>query len=174
MLRQFIFCAATLCSMHSFALDSDRNQPISLVADRATYNDKTGVTTYSGNVVIQQGTLKLQSASIVAQLNKDKQISAVTATGAPAKFQQQQEGKKGLTRGEAQKITYNAESGIITLLGNAYIYQDGASFRGNTLKYSMNKGDIEAAGSSGGGTGNKRIEIIIPPSATKSFPGARD
>ena len=36
-----------LSSTASFALPSDRNQQLSLVADRATYNDKSGVTTYT-------------------------------------------------------------------------------------------------------------------------------
>ncbi|EPR80678.1 LptA, protein essential for LPS transport across the periplasm [Acinetobacter gerneri DSM 14967 = CIP 107464 = MTCC 9824] len=164
--------------MSAFALQSDRNQPISLVADRATYNDKTGVTTYSGNVIIEQGTMKLQAANIVANLNKNRQMSVVTATGSPAKFQQQVDSDKGVAKGEASKIVYNAETGIITLIGNAYLYQNGASIRSSTLKYSMNKGDIEASGSSnstsGSGSSSGRVQIIIPPSSSKSFPGARD
>ena len=167
--------AVALSSVSSFALPSDRNQQLSLVADRATYNDKTGVTTYTGNVVIEQGTMKLQAASIVAQLNKNKQISTITATGGPAKFQQQVDTAKGVARGEAQKIIYNAETGIINLIGNAYLYQDGASIRSSSLKYSMNKGDIEASGSSNStGSAKGRVQIIIPPNSTKSFPGARD
>ncbi|WP_291368847.1 lipopolysaccharide transport periplasmic protein LptA, partial [Acinetobacter sp. UBA5934] len=85
-----------------FAIPSDRNQPISLVADRATYNEKTGVTTYTGNVIIEQGTMKLQANSIVANLNSQKQISSITATGGPARFQQQTEVNKGLAKGQAQ------------------------------------------------------------------------
>ena len=162
-------------SVSAFALQSDRNQAISLLADRATYNDKTGVTTYSGNVVIEQGSMKVYAASIVAQLNKNKQISTITATGRPSKFQQQLESNKGVARGEAQKIIYNAETGILNLIGNAYLYQDGASIRSSTLKYSMNKGDIEASGGvSGTGSSKGRVQIIIPPSTQKTFPGARD
>lgn len=153
----------------SFALPSDRNQQLSLVADRATYNDKSGVTTYTGNVVIEQGTMKLQADSLVANLNSKKEIQTITAKGRPAKFQQQMDANKGLARGEAQNIVYNADTGIITLTGNAYLYQDGSSIRGNSLKYSMNKGDVEAQGSS-----SNRVQIIIPPSSSKSFPGARD
>lgn len=175
-LKQSLWLAGLLCvSASSFALPSDRNQPISLLADRATYNEKTGVTTYSGNVVIEQGTMKLQAASIVAQLNKSKQISTITATGSPAKFQQQVDTAKGVARGEAQKIIYDAETGLINLIGNAYLYQDGASIRSGTLKYSMNKGDIEANGGAGStGTPKSRVQIIIPPNGSKSFPGARD
>ncbi|WP_370692252.1 lipopolysaccharide transport periplasmic protein LptA [Moraxella sp. ZY210820] len=152
-----------------FAIPSDRNQQITLSADRATYNDKTGVTTYSGNVVIQQGTLKVQADSIVAHLNAKREISSITATGRPAKFQQQIHVEKGIAQGQAQKIVYNASTGIITLSGGAYLNQDGAIMRAETLRYSMNKGDVEATGSKSG-----RVQLVIPPSSQKSFPGARD
>ena len=158
----------------TFALPSDRNQQITLLADRATFNEKTGVTTYTGNVVIEQGTMKLQANSIVANLNARKEISTITANGSPARFQQQVDAKKGLAKGQAQKIVYNAETGIITLSGGASLEQDGASIRGATLRYSMNKGDIEAVGGSSEGTNSGRVKIVIPPSSAKSFPGARD
>lgn len=176
-LKKAIGTVSLMClSTSVFALPSDRSQPISLVADKATYSERSGVTTYTGNVIIEQGTMKLQAASLVAQLNKNKQISTITANGSPAKFQQQLESNRGIARGEAQKIVYNAETGIINLIGNAYLYQDGASIRSSTLKYSMNKGDIEASGTSSDSTGSSkgRVQIIIPPSATKTFPGARD
>lgn len=169
-LKQIVCVTAlALTSVTSFALPSDRNQQLSLVADRATYNDKTGITTYTGNVVIEQGTMKLQADSIVATLSAKKEIQTITAKGQLAKFQQQIDSNKGLARGEAQTIVYNAETGILTLTGKAYLYQDGSSIRGNSLKYSMNKGDVEAQGSS-----SNRVQIIIPPTSTKSFPGARD
>lgn len=173
--RIALVTALGLIATPVFALPSDRQQPISLVADRATFNERTGVTTYSGNVIIEQGTMKLQAASIVANLNAKKEISVITATGGPAQFQQKVDPAKGLAKGQAQKIVYNAETGIITMTGNASLQQDGASIRGNTLKYSMNKGDIEATGTpnkTGSDTG--RVKIVIPPSSSKSFPGVRD
>jgi lipopolysaccharide export system protein LptA len=166
---------AIMSSGAVYALPSDRQQPISLVADRATFNEKTGVTTYSGNVIIEQGTMRLQAASIVANLNAKKQISTITATGGPAKFQQQVDPAKGLAKGQASKIVYNAETGIITMTGNALLEQDGSSIRGGSLKYSMNKGDIEAIGTPNNtGSSNGRVQIVIPATNSKSFPGARD
>ena len=82
---------------------------------------------------------------------------------------------KGLAKGQAQKIIYNAQTGIVTLTGSALLEQDGASIRGNTLKYSMNKGDVEATGTpNSSGSSSGRVQIVIPPSSAKSFPGARD
>ncbi|CAD9194396.1 MAG: lipopolysaccharide transport periplasmic protein LptA [Acinetobacter bohemicus] len=164
-----------LSSATALAIPADRNQAISLVADRATYNEKTGITTYTGNVIIEQGTMKLQADSIVANLNAKREISTITATGRPARFQQQVDVNKGLAKGQAQKIIYNAETGIITLSGGALLQQNGASIRGNTLKYSMNKGDVEATGTpNSSGSSSGRVQIVIPPSGAKSFPGARD
>lgn len=160
---------AVMFTQLTYALPSDRNQPITLEADKATFNEKSGITTYTGNVQIQQGTFKLQASSIVANLNSTNKIQVITAQGSPARFQQQIDSKSGLAKGEAKKILYNAETGIITLTGNALLTQDGKSFKGENLTYSMNKGDIEA---NGGGKG--RIQIIIPPSTQQSFPGVRN
>ncbi len=41
--------------LYSHALPSDANQSIKLLADKATYSERTGVTSYSGNVIITQG-----------------------------------------------------------------------------------------------------------------------
>ncbi|MEB3754374.1 lipopolysaccharide transport periplasmic protein LptA [Acinetobacter sp. MD2(2019)] len=173
--------ALSCAAMSTFALPTDRNQPVSLVADRATYNDKTGYTTYSGNVVVEQGSMKLQADTVTAQLNSNRQMSVVTANGRPARFQQKTDPNKGFAKGEAQKIVYNADTGIITLTGNAFVDQDGASVRGATLRYSMNKGDIEAVGGSSKGTATStnpsqnsgRVQIVIPPNSSVATPGAK-
>lgn len=177
-----LFSGAVLFSYATtvFALPSDRSKPISLVADKATYNDKSGLTTYTGNVIIEQGSMKLQADAVNAQLNKNREISVVTATGRPARFQQTLDASKGLAKGEGQKIVYSADTGIITLSGNAFVNQGGASVRGATLRYSMNKGDIEAVGSGSNSSATStspsqnqgRVQIVIPPNSSKSIPGA--
>ena len=45
---------AVVFSRAVYALPPHRQKPLSLLADRATFNEKTGVTTYSGNVIIEQ------------------------------------------------------------------------------------------------------------------------
>lgn len=87
-----------LSSAGAWAIPSDRSQPITLLADRATFSERTGVTTYTGNVVIEQGTMKLQADSIVANLNSKKEISVITATGRPAQFQQKTDPAKGVAK----------------------------------------------------------------------------
>lgn len=146
------------------ALSSDVNQPIRLLADRATYVERTGVTTYSGNVTIEQGTLKIVADDMTLNLSKNRKITSATASGRPASFQQVVTKEKGMARGQAHRIDYNAATGIVTLTGNAKLTQAGSSFAGNTIRYSLKAGDIEANAGNG-----QRVELVFPPSSTDSY-----
>ena len=140
------------------ALPSDQNQPVSLEADRATYNEGTGITTYTGNVLITQGSIRIEADSIVVNLTTNRGIKDATAKGRPARFQQQISTDKGVARGEGQSVVYDAQAGLVILTGNALLTQDGARFSGNSIRYSITQGDVEAQGSS-----QNRVKIVIPP-----------
>lgn len=155
---------------YAHALATDRQQPIYIDADSSSMNAKSKMGSIRGNVVITQGSLKLNADSVSSTSNQKGETTLITIQGTPAKFQQQTEGKNGLATGEAKTITYNLDTGIISLSGNAKLNQNGASFRGENLRYSMSKGDVEA---NGGGKGG-RIQMVIPPSAQQSFSGVRD
>ena len=144
--------------LYSHALPSDANQPIKLLADKATYSERTGITSYSGTVIITQGTLKMTADNITMNLSQSRSINSAVATGRPATMQQVVTQEKGLAKGQANKIDYNALTGIITLTGNAKLVQNGASFAGNVIRYSLKAGDVEATAG-----GNQRVELIFPP-----------
>lgn len=154
--------------LYSHALPSDANQPIKLLADKATYSERTGITSYSGTVVITQGTLKLTADDITVNLSQQRSINSAVATGRPATMQQVVTQEKGLAKGQANKIDYNAVSGIITLTGNAKLTQNGASFAGNVIRYSLKAGDVEATAG-----GNQRVELVFPPNNGSSQSGIR-
>ncbi len=164
----FISCVLS-APMIASALPSDANQPIRLLADRATYSERTGVTTYSGSVTIEQGTLKIAADNLTINLDTNNRgIRSAVATGRPATMQQVVTQEKGLARGQANRIDYNAENGIVTLTGNAKLTQGGQSFSGNTIRYSLSAGDVEA--NAGGG---QRVELIFPPNSNTSQRGIR-
>ena len=68
--------------------------------------------------------------------------------------------EKGLAKGQANKIDYNAVTGIVTLTGNAKLVQTGASFAGNVIRYSLKAGDVEATAG-----GSQRVELVFPPNS---------
>jgi lipopolysaccharide export system protein LptA len=149
----------------AYALDSDRDAPVHLEADHATYNQQTGVTVYTGNVIVVQGTIRLQADNVVANLDTNRTIKNVTAIGKPAKFQQKVSPDKGIVYGDGDQIYYDATTAQLTLTGHAHLTQDGSTFNGNTLRYGMTQGDIE-----GNGNSQQRVQMVIPPSATRSTP----
>ncbi len=140
------------------ALPSDSKQVIRLLADKATYRQSTGVTQYSGNVSITQGTLKINADSITLNLSKKRSINKAVAKGRPARMEQVISKAKGKVQGRANSIEYNNLTGIITLTGNAKLTQNGASFAGNKIRYSLKAGDVEALGSK-----QRRVELVFPP-----------
>ncbi len=149
-------------SATAYALDSDLDQPLYLDGDSGSYNQKAGTMTYQGNVTASQGTVQIKADKLVATVNKDGSIDKVTATGRPVKFQQKPSPDKGTIYGEGNQIVYDAQQSLIIMTGKAKLLQDGSSFTGETLRYSMSKGDIEAKGST-----QQRMQIIIPPNKNR-------
>ena len=49
------------------ALSTDRDQPINLEADEAELDQTEGVSTYVGNVVVTQGSMKVESDRMVGE-----------------------------------------------------------------------------------------------------------
>ena len=149
--------------LYSHALPSDANQPIKLLADKANYSERTGVTSYSGSVIITQGSLEMTADNITVNLSQGRSINSAVATGRPATMQQIVTQEKGLAKGQANTIDYNAVTGIVTLTGNARLVQNGASFAGNVSRYSLKAGDVEATAG-----GNQRVELVFPPNNNAS------
>ena len=90
--------------IYSHALPSDANQPIKLLADKATYSERTGVTSYTGTVVITQGTFKMTADDITVNLSQGRSINSAVATGRPATMQQVVTQEKGWLRDRRTRL----------------------------------------------------------------------
>ncbi|PTQ89427.1 lipopolysaccharide transport periplasmic protein LptA [Agitococcus lubricus] len=140
------------------ALPNDRDQPISIAANSASFNEKTGIATYTGNIEVQQGSLLIKADEIIATVDKQGTIISVVAKGKPARFQQQPATDKGIASAEAEEVNYQARDGLVQLKGNAKLQQDNSSFKSQQISYSLDKGEIEAKGDS-----KNRVQLVFPP-----------
>lgn len=156
--RHLSLTGLLLLSSLATALPNDREQPIALAADNATFNEKTGIAIYTGNVEIKQGSLLIKAEQISATTDKEGKILTVVATGKPAHMQQQPSVEKGIATAQAEEITYQARDGLIVLKRNAKLEQDGSSFKSLEIMYSMDKGEIEAKGNT-----QNRVQLVFPP-----------
>jgi lipopolysaccharide export system protein LptA len=140
------------------ALQTDKDQPIMVEADSVEINDATGVSTYQGNVIIRQGSIKIQADKVqVHQARGDAR--KVIADGSPVKFEQQpDEGK--LVRGEARRAEYEMDGEILYLIGEAELHQGNDSFRSDRITYDRGRAMVKAGASA---EGKERVRMTIEP-----------
>ncbi|MEZ5542991.1 MAG: lipopolysaccharide transport periplasmic protein LptA [Pseudomonadota bacterium] len=151
----------TLMPCLAWALASDRNQPIQIEADRATLDEKAGLSVYEGNVVMQQGTLKLRGRRMAVQV-RDNQVESITLDGAPASFMQRPDGGATDQHAEADHIEYITADQQLILRGNAQIRQsDKERFSSNRIIINLRDNTVSAGGSSSG----SRVRITLQPEA---------
>lgn len=139
------------------------SQPIHVEADRATIDDKKGISVYSGNVRIQHGSLKILADKLTIT-TKNNALSKVEAVGKPASFEQRAEDTATVTKGKADKMEYSAAKQTILLLNNATIQQGRNTFQSDRISYNMVLDQVDASNRNGSG----RVKITIQPESLET------
>jgi lipopolysaccharide export system protein LptA len=156
-LRPLAFCALALASAISYALPSDRNQSIEIQSNEAVRVEPKGLTVYSGNVAIDQGSMKIR-AEKVSVYNSGSKVLRIVCEGRPATFKQTPEIDATEVTAEGNTITYNLEQDVILLTGSARLIQEDATLSGERIEYDLKEEIIRAKGGDG-----DRIRMVIPP-----------
>ena len=155
--------AALLAAAPAFALESDRSRPIEIEADQGSLDQANQVTTFSGNVVIKQGSLNIRAASVrVSRDGKGQQV--MSASGSPVRFGQTLDGNKCTVNGQANQVEYSSATGIVKLTGNARVQRGGDLAEGASIVYNTRTEVYTVSGSkAAGGKGGKRVTVVIQP-----------
>ncbi len=109
-----LFLLALLLSNATFALSTDREQPVQIEADKATVNNIKRTITYKGNVVITQGSIRIHAASVTLNYTQKQEIAKVVAIGHPARFRQRLSQNEEL-KAKAKEMEYNAFKNLLYL-----------------------------------------------------------
>ena len=117
------------------ALSTDSDQPIDIVADGAEHDDARRITTYRGNVVIDQGSLHMTADSVVVMFDAHDRVMKITGVGAPAHFRQLPDGGADYRQAWANRMEYFPEQDLINLSGEARYEKDGSHVRADRLVY---------------------------------------
>ena len=145
------------------ALPDDRSKPIEIQANSAERDAKTGVTTYSGNVDIQQGSIHISASTVVLD-SKNNALTEIHASGGPATYHQQLTGPDDVVDAQASTIHFDVAKDLITLQGNSSLKQQSGNISGDRIEYDIKTERVRAqAAESGSADNNKRITVIIPP-----------
>jgi lipopolysaccharide export system protein LptA len=149
-------------------LAADRDRPITVESDTATYNEKEGISVYQGNVYLTQGTLKLHG-DILTVYSTDDHIQKAILTGDPATGVQRPDGADANQHAEAQRIEYQADRGLLILTGKARVWETGGrEVRSEEIVYDINKNTVNA----GGGNTSGRVHITLQPNTRPQKPPA--
>ncbi len=142
-----------------FALETDKSSPILIEANQVDMAEKTGISTYTGNVTLQQGSIKISADSIVVY-TQNKKLQRIIATGNPAYFSQQPDHSSEPVQASAKHVEYAATTGMLILLDNAKMQQGANSFSSNKIEYDT-VNDILSASSAK--QGKQRVKAVIQP-----------
>jgi lipopolysaccharide export system protein LptA len=159
--------AATLClgliASFAHALPDDQQQPIHVTANSAV--QENNVVTYRGNVVIVQGSVRIEADQVVILHEKGK-LQKATATGKPARFQQQPDLDGGLITGSANTLIYHNSDQRVELLQDAFVDRDKSTVKSDRIEYLLPSKTVRADSSAS--TTPSRVEMILQPNQPKS------
>ena len=156
----------SLASNWSLALPDDREQPIHISADKALRDEKQGVTIYSGNVQMNQGSMHIEADTLTIY-HIEAEADKIVAMGRPAKMRQRPDLEKGPVHARALVIEYYQQEEKVHLQDEARIEQDGAIVTGDSIDYFIAQ-ELVKADSDGAREGN-RVQVVIPPSVQQDM-----
>lgn len=140
---------------------ADRSKPVQVEADSVRVDDASKLAVYEGNVILTQGTLKVQADRIDVRQD-DKGFGSGEASGAPVRFQQKMDKGGEFVEGTASRIEYDANSEIVRMIGAAWLRRGTDEIRGNLITYNMRTEQYRAEGSVKG-VGEGRVRAILQP-----------
>jgi len=145
-------------SLPASALSSDAQQPIEIEADTLLVKDKENTSTYTGNVRLNQGSLKIRCEQLVLYFSEDKELVLMKMAGTPATFRLLDDHQQEL-RGKAEQMEYRVSESFLMLVGNAMFTHAGDTIESNQIQVDTTSGSVEA----GGSKSNDRVRTLIQP-----------
>ena len=149
------------------ALPTDRDQPVRIESDRAEFDERRRTAIYEGNVVITQGSLRLEGDRVTMHLGEDYDLVKLVADGKTARFQQQPEPGRPLQRATANRIEYDLVQSTMLLVGNASVAQGDYTMTADRILYDVASSSIKGEVASPGSDGS-RVTITIAPGKVKT------
>ena len=158
----------SVIASYTIALPDDWQKEMTILSDSAEIDRRAGTVVYEGNVILTQGTLKIEADRLMILRNGDTLEKAV-AEGDRARYQQQIEVGKPLTTALGDRIDYYTSERRIIITGDAELEQEGNIFSGERITYDMATETVRADGNTAESSTDStdedsgRIKVVIQP-----------
>ncbi|MEM7078664.1 MAG: lipopolysaccharide transport periplasmic protein LptA [Pseudomonadota bacterium] len=156
-----LFAMLAAHSPLTLGLRSDAQQPIHIEGDDVQIDQNQELIIYTGSVVAIQGSLQVRGERMVVNV-KDNQVERITtkgSPGAPASYRQQLDDNQGRVDAQADSIVYHTGRERVYLNGSATLQQQGNRLTGESIRYDMVNGKVDASAGSGKG----RVGLTFDP-----------
>ncbi len=146
-------------TVNCLALEIDREKPVHISADKVTIDEKSGLSSYMGNVKIEQGSMLLTGEKVTVY-QPDGKLDKIIVDGTPARFKQLSDKNNQEISASAIKLIYHTISEKLILTGEASLRQGQNSFSGHVIEYDTRNSTVTA------NTDNdkkQRVNAVITP-----------
>lgn len=167
---------------------ADRALPMQIESDALRYEETSQRSVFTGNVRVNKGSIVMRGARLeVTQDAAGNQLGTIVGnTAAQAFFRQQREGLSNeFVEAQANTITYNSQTGVATLTGNAVFKRlqgDKAvdtvsgqviTYNGNTDIFTVNGGQATSEdGKASSSAGRVRVTLTSRNAEAASAPAS--
>ncbi|MCR5536472.1 MAG: lipopolysaccharide transport periplasmic protein LptA [Succinivibrio sp.] len=151
----------SLCNIvSSWALSTDKDQPIHIESKEQLADMKANKVIFSGSVKATQGSIELLAEK--AELTRDAsgELKSVQCYGKPVTFKQVQDNGKTI-RSQSSVLEYLPLQHEVILSGKATIWQDGSHVDGERIVYNLKTEKMKASNAN---TQDGRVHSTFMPS----------
>lgn len=171
-IANWICCGILVCALPAWAEKADRDKPMQIEADSMTADGAAKVTTFTGNVLMNQGTLRLKADRIVVRQDTDG-FQHSSAWGNPVSFRQKREGLDEYIEGYARRIEHDGKADILRLFEQARLKRQQDDIRGSAITYNATTEFYQVDSGASAVTANNpqgRVRAVIQPKDKKAVP----
>lgn len=143
---------------------ADREKEIVVGADHLTADDAKRTSTFDGNVVVTQGTMRMTADKVTVKEDANRHKFYV-AFGAPVTFRQKRDNVDEYVEGYALRAEFDDLNDVVKLFDKALVKSNQNELTGNYIQYDMRRELAEVQGAPPGTTPppNSRVKVTIIP-----------
>lgn len=158
--------ALALAAGSAFAEKADREKPINLEADRVTVDDVKQLSTFTGRVVLTQGTLIIRGDRMEVRQDNEGFKNGVT-WGNLAYFKQKRDGYDEYIEGWAERIEYDSRADKMQMFNRASMKKGADEVRGSYISYDARTEFFQVTGggakAAAAENSDGRVRAVIQP-----------
>lgn len=122
------------------AIQQDTSAPVEVTADELAVDQETGAATFTGNVVIGQGDMRLSAPRVLVVYSQSQSgIDRLEATGGVTLV-------SGPDAAEGQRADYNVADGVIVMSGDVLLAQGQNALSADRMTVNLDDGTARMQG----------------------------